>query len=377
MTSRPSAGPEREELQRTPLTGHHEARGARLGPFGGWLMPIQFAGTVAEHHAVRERVGAFDVSHLGTVWVEGAAAVETVAATFTNDPTTLDDGGSQYTLCCDERGGIVDDLIVYRLAADRFLAVPNAANTAPVVAALRAAAPSGVTIRDQSIDWGLVAVQGPDALRTIDAALARIAADATSPAAEVPYLSIAPIADGEVGYLARTGYTGEPGGELLVIPEWAPQLWTALLEEGATACGLGARDTLRLEMGYPLHGNDLSTDVTPYEARVGWAVRLDRGDFGGRRALVEAKASGPQRRLWGLRGDGRRPPRQGMTVRRADEQVGVVTSGTFSPTLEVGIGMAYLDDGTGPGDQVTVDVRGSDVAFEVVKPPFVDRDPRP
>jgi aminomethyltransferase len=364
-------------LRRTALTGHHEGAGAKLAGFAGWAMPIQFGGTIAEHEAVRASVGIFDVSHLGTVWVDGQEARATIAAALTNDPTGLEVGGSQYTLCCDERGGIVDDLIVYRIASERWLAVPNAANTAAVVEALSDAADGrvDVAIRDESAEWSVLAVQGPASLDLVDGVLTQVG-DAP-PAAEVPYLGAT-----EVGtqhgplLLCRTGYTGEVGAELVVPNALAAQVWEAALAAGAVPCGLGARDTLRLEMGYPLHGNDLSADVSPYEARLGWAVKLDRDDFRGRDALAKAKKAGAARRLFGVRVDGRRPLRPGMRVREGAMPVGVVTSGSFSPTLGCGIGLAFLDEPLGPGDQVTVDMRGTDVEVEVVKPPFVDRNPK-
>jgi aminomethyltransferase len=361
-------------LRRTALTVTHEASGARLAAFAGWAMPMQFAGTIVEHEAVRSGVGIFDVSHLGTVWVDGPGAQAAIAAAFTNDPSKLADGDSQYTLCCDERGGIVDDLIVYRLGEERWLTVPNAANASAVVEVLRAAG-GEAEVRDESADWAVLAVQGPASLAVVDRMLADLG-DAP-PAAEVPYLGTVEVAT-EHGalLLCRTGYTGEVGAELVVPDATAAQLWDVALAAGAVPCGLGARDTLRLEMGYPLHGNDLSTDVSPYEARLGWAVKLDRGEFRGRGALTEAKRSGPARRLFGLRVDGRRPLRAGMTVRDGAMPVGTVTSGGFSPTLGCGIGLAMLDDPVSPGDRVTIDVRGTDVEVEVVKPPFVDRDPR-
>ncbi|MFA9429287.1 glycine cleavage system aminomethyltransferase GcvT [Egicoccus sp. AB-alg2] len=360
----------------TPLTARHRAAGAKLAPFAGWDMPLQFAGTVAEHEAVRREVGVFDVSHLGTVWVEGPDAQPTVAASFTNDPRRLGDGASQYTLCCDQRGGIVDDLIVYRLAADRWLAIPNAANTAAVVQRLRErGADRDVRITDESADWAILAVQGPDSLDAVRVAFESLGNDLDP--ADVPHLGILEVPMGDAPVLVcRTGYTGEVGAELLVPAARAEGLWDALLTAGATPCGLGARDTLRLEMGYPLHGNDLSVDVLPGEARLGWAVKLDRDDFVGRDALVAAKAAGPARRLWGLRGSGRRPPRAGMTVLDGDRAVGRVTSGSFSPTAGIGIGLALLDAEVEPGAEVVVDVRGTAVPFEVVRPPFVDRDPK-
>jgi len=364
------------DLRPTPLTDRHRAAGATFAAFAGWEMPLRYAGTVAEHEAVREDVGVFDVSHLGTVWVEGADARAVVAASFTNDPTPLADGASQYTLCCDQRGGIVDDLIVYRLREHLWLTVPNASNTAAVVDRLREQADGrAARVTDVTADHAILAVQGPRSLAALQAALAALGGDLDP--TDVPYLGIveAAAAGGRV-LVCRTGYTGEVGAELVVPAGVAGAVWDALLAAGATPCGLGARDTLRLEMGYPLHGNDLSTDVLPGEARLGWAVKLDRDDFVGRDALVAAKQAGAARRLWGLRGSGRRPPRAGMRVLDGDREVGHVTSGSFSPTAGIGIGLALLDAAIKSGTTVGVDVRGTAVDFEVVRPPFVDRDPR-
>jgi aminomethyltransferase len=364
------------ELRRTALTDRHEAAGAKLAPFAGWAMPIQFAGALVEHDAVRSSVGIFDVSHLGTVWIEGADALATIAASFTNDPTALAVGASHYTLCCDDQGGIVDDLIVYRLEQERFLAVPNASNTAAVVRILRQlGGDREVGIRDESGDWAVLAVQGPDAIDVLDRLVASLGA-ATAVSA-LPYLGVGRVSlAGHEGLVCRTGYTGEPGAELVVPGAAAAAVWDTALELGAVACGLGARDSLRLEMGYPLHGNDLSTEVTPYEARLGWAVKLDREDFRGRQALVAAKEAGPSRRLWGLLAPGRRPARAGMDVSADGAVVGLVTSGGFSPTLGRGIALALLDASVRRGDTLSVDVRGTGVEFEVVQPPFVERDPR-
>jgi aminomethyltransferase len=366
-----------DDLLRTALSGAHEDAGAAMAPFAGWNMPLRFAGTIAEHDAVRTAAGAFDVSHLGTVWLDGPDARAVVAASFTNDPTTLPDLCSQYTLCCDDDGGIVDDLIVYRLGPDRWLTMPNAANTAAVVATLTAAAEGrDVQVRDESRDWAVLAVQGPNALALLDGLELDLAGLCDVPS-DVAHLQLAELdLAGEQGVLARTGYTGEPGAELLVPNTAAPALWARLLDAGAEPCGLGARDTLRLEMGYPLHGNELSTDVNPYEARLGWAVKLDRDPFRGQDALRAAKAAGTTRRLLGLRTDGRRLARAGMRVVRDGADVGQVTSGGFSPTLERGIALAFLDTAVEPGDEVAVDVRGTPLPFEVVRPPFVDRDPR-
>jgi aminomethyltransferase len=366
-----------DQLHRTALSDLHEDAGAVMAPFAGWTMPLRFAGTIAEHEAVRTSVGVFDVSHLGTVWVEGDAATDVIAACFTNDPTGLDDLSSQYTLCCDEQGGIVDDLIVYRLTAERWFAVPNAANTAEVVRVLEAAARDrGVQIRDESHDWAVLAVQGPAALELLDGLGLDLVGLCDVPS-DVAYLHLAELTAGDArGVVVRTGYTGEPGAELIVPNDAASDLWRRVLDAGAEPCGLGARDTLRLEMGYPLHGSELSTQVTPFEARVGWAVKLDRAPFRGQDALRAAKEAGLQRRLLGLVTDGRRLPRTGMTIVREGERVGQVTSGGFSPTRERGIALAYLDDPIGPGDEVAIDVRGTELRAEVVRPPFVARDPR-
>lgn len=368
-----------EQLQTTALTAQHTAAGARMAAFAGWSMPLRFAGTLTEHDAVRSDVGVFDVSHLGTVWIEGAQAEAVVASACTNDPSRLSDGGSQYTLCCDERGGVVDDLIVYRLSEHRFVAVPNAANTAAVTAALRAGADDrDATVRDASTAWAVLAVQGPRALVVADEVLGSLGATG-APATSTPVLGVRPVtlAGGEV-LLCRTGYTGERGVELLVPDALAPTVWEALSGAGVTPCGLAARDTLRLEMGYPLHGNELSTARDPYAARLGWAVKLERDDFRGRAALVAAKGRGPSERLWGLVASGRRPARAGLAVLRTgtDEVVGHTTSGSLSPTLGVPLALAYLPAAFGPGDRVELDVRGHRTDAEVVRPPFVDRDPR-
>lgn len=373
---------------RSPLDAEHRAAGARFAEFAGWSMPLRFAGTLTEHTAVRDDVGVFDVSHLGTVWITGADAEAVVAATFTRDPAPLGTGGSQYTLCCDEDGGIVDDLLVYRLGPTRFVTMPNAANTAAVVAALRAAARDrDVEVDDASTHWAVLAVQGPRSLEVVDGVLSGLGF-AGSPAATTPHLDVRPLAitgtalgvgesDAEV-LLCRTGYTGERGVELLVPATVATSLWRALRAAGAVACGLGARDTLRLEMGYPLHGHELTRDTTPYEARLGWAVQLDRGPFRGAAALAAARHAGVRHRTWGLVLDGRRPARAGLSVHAVGSarSVGRTTSGTLSPTLSRPIAVAALDPDLAPGDVVEVDLRGRRTVAEVVRPPFVDRDPR-
>jgi aminomethyltransferase len=393
-------------LRRSPLAARHEAAGAKLAPFAGWSMPLTYAGVAAEHAAVREGVGVFDVSHLGTVWVTGPAAATVVDRSFTADAHAIPVGGSRYALCTAEDGGILDDLIVYRLSERRFVVVPNAANTATVVARLRQQvaavgeegrpavataaaatdpAPADLAIAtavvdDASLGWAVLAVQGPDALTTLERALGVDAAtQAWGSIAEVTLGPGAPVAGRIV--VCRTGYTGERGAELLIPAELSLPVWDALVTAGAEPCGLAARDTLRLEMGYPLHGADLSPEVLPGEARLSWAVQLtdaagEPRRFPGAVALTAAKAAGPAHRLWGIRTDGRRPLRAGCEVRRGDAIVGATTSGGTSPTLGVGIALATLEAEVSPGDEVTVDLRGTAVPGVVVRPPFVDRDPK-
>jgi aminomethyltransferase len=358
-------------LRHTALHAAHLEAGARMAPFAGWSMPLQFEGTLLEHEAVRTAVGAFDVSHLGTVFVDGPDALATIAASFTNDPSVLTDGASQYTLAVDDRGGVLDDLIVYRLGAERFLVIPNAANTGTVVAVLREVAVGRqAAVRDESTEWAVIAVQGPRALDTVDAVLAGHGdGAAVRSLADRAVREI--MLDAGPGVVCRTGYTGEEGCEMVVSNAAAPSLWRSLLDQGARPCGLGARDTLRLEMGYPLHGNELTPEVDPFEAGLAWAVALDRAAFRGRDALLAAKERGPARRRQGLLAASRRPARAGMTVLRDDATVGHTTSGGFSPSLGRGIALALLDAGVAVGDEVEVDVRGSAEPFTVVRPPFV------
>ncbi|MET0764283.1 MAG: glycine cleavage system aminomethyltransferase GcvT [Blastococcus sp.] len=360
--------------QRTsPLHDRHVAVGAKLADFSGWSMPIEYAGggVLAEHTAVREGVGLFDVSHLGTATVSGPGAAALVDACLTNDLSRIGPGQAQYTLACQEDGGVIDDLIVYLHGPDEVLLVPNAANAGEVIARLRAAAPPEVTITDRHEEIAVLAVQGPRSLPVLEL---------LGLPGELPYMSFVTGTGGSGAEVTvcRTGYTGEHGYELLIAADRAGELWDALLEAGQDLgirrCGLGSRDTLRTEMGYPLHGHELSREITPNQARSGWAVGWKKPEFWGRDALVAEKEAGPARLLWGLRADGRGIPRPGMAVLDADgAPVGEVTSGTFSPTLRTGIGLALLDAaaGVGEGDQLTVDVRGRPQTVVVVKPPFV------
>ena len=356
-------------LLHSPLHDRHLDRGAKMAEFGGWQMPIQYTGVVEEHTAVREAVGVFDVSHLGKAVVRGPGAAAYVDATLSNALSRIEPGKAQYTLCCDDTGGgVVDDLIAYlRSDAEVFL-VPNAANTAEVVRRLQAQAPAGVEVVDLHRDFAVLAVQGP----RCDEVLGAVGLPAGH-----GYMSFV---DAELGSrpvtVCRTGYTGERGYELLVRSEDATAVWDAVLAagepQGIRTCGLGARDTLRTEMGYPLHGQDLSLDITPVQARVGWAVGWKKPAFWGRDVLLAEREAGPRRVLRGVESLDRGIPRPHMPVTTADgEQVGEVTSGTFSPTRRVGIGLALLDARVVEGDEVRVDVRGRPSAMRVVRPPFV------
>ena len=356
--------------KRSPLHDRHVALGAKMADFGGWDMPIEYpgGGVVAEHTAVRERVGVFDVSHLGKASVRGPGAFDIVNRLLTNDLRRVGPGQAQYTLCCDESGGVVDDLIQYVRGEDDIFLIPNAANTAEVVRRVAAAAPEGIEVENLHDAYGVLAVQGPRSDDVLGALGLPTGHD---------YMSFVEATwQGRQVVVCRTGYTGERGYEL--VPAWddAPALWDALVAAmtplGGMPCGLGARDTLRTEMGYPLHGQDLSLDISPVQARAGWAVGWKKDAFWGRDALVAEKAAGPARVSWGLLVTGRGIPRAHCTVSTAGGDVlGEVTSGTFSPTLRQGIALALLAPSVALGDEVVIDVRGRAVAATVVKPPFV------
>jgi len=360
-----------ESLRHSPLHGRHVDLGAKFAAFGGWEMPLEYAGggVLKEHAAVREAVGLFDVSHLGKATVRGPGAATFLNRCFTNDLDKIGPGQAQYTLCCDERGGVVDDLIAYLHAPDHVLLIPNAANTADVVARLRAAAPAEVTIAEEHEAFAVLAVQGP---RSAD-----VLAELGLPTGH-DYMGFATATlDGVPMTVCRTGYTGEHGYELVVPSASAGAVWDALVKAGGPiglrAAGLAARDTLRTEMGYALHGQELSLDISPVQARLNWAVGWRKPEFWGRAALLAERDAGPKRALWGLESLDRGIPRPHMVLRRDGTDVGEVTSGTFSPTKRVGIALALLDttSGLGPGDEVEVDVRGRASRMKVVKPPFV------
>lgn len=365
-------------LRHTPLYARHLAAGAKTADFGGWDMPIEYQGVVAEHAAVREAVGLFDVSHMGKVRVHGPGAVEFLNLLLANDLERIGAGQAQYSLLCNETGGVIDDLIVYRWADDELFIIPNAANAASVVTTLResaAATTAGVVVDDLHDEHGIIAVQGPRSRALIEA---------LGLPADHDYMTMvaARFADRPV-VVCRTGYTGEHGYELVAPAETLGELWDALLAAGAelgvVPAGLGARDTLRTEMGYPLHGQDIGPTITPVEALLGWAVGWDKPEFAGRDALTAQRAAPPTRRLRGLLALDRGIPRPHMVVRATSDAdplggpvVGEVTSGTFSPTLRQGIGLALLDASVSVDGEVVVDVRGRASRFRVVKPPFVD-----
>jgi aminomethyltransferase len=358
---------------RTPLFQAHAELGARLAAFGDWQMPIEYAGggVLKEHQAVRERVGLFDVSHLGKVEVSGPGAAAFVDSCLTNTVGKLVPGRAQYTLCCEESGGVVDDLFLYLRSSDDVLLVPNAANAAEVTRRLAAAAPPDVRVLDRHHDLVVLAVQGPRS----DEVLAAVGL----PSGHDYLRFVTADWNGQEVVVCRTGYTGERGYELLAPSESAPALWKALLDrvrrEGGLPVGLGARDTLRTEMGYPLHGHELSLQITPVQARVAWAVGWDKPAFWGREVLVAERARGPARVARGLLALERGVPRPEMDVVPAGAGSGPVlgrtTSGTFSPTLGVGIALALLDPAVQDGSEVAIDVRGRPVRARVIKPPFV------
>ena len=352
-------------LRQTPLHARHIALGAKMADFGGWDMPIEYAGTVTEHTAVREDVGVFDVSHMGYTEVTGSGAIAWLNTVLANDLDRVGAGQAQYNLLCDESGGVIDDLIVYRIDDDHAFIVPNASNSDAVVAALTAAsAGSGVTVTDKREDYGILAVQGPRSDAILEAVGLPCGHD---------YMSFVRASWQEnPAVVCRTGYTGARGYEILAPAAVIPALWDAVVAAGATPAGLGARDTLRTEMGYPLHGHELSLDITPVQAGLVWAVGWDKPAFSGRDALVAERAVGPRRRLRGLLAIERAIPRPEMPVLSVDgAPVGETTSGTFSPTLKQGIGLALIDPAIAEGDEVIVDVRGRQARFTVTKPPFV------
>ena len=350
-----------------------------MADFGGWAMPIEYpgpgGGVLAEHRAVREDVGIFDVSHLGKASINGKGALDFLNSQLSNDLSLISDGQAQYNFILDENGGVIDDLIVYRKSDNELFIIPNAANTSEVVKRLQSRLPDGVSVTNQHLDFAVIAVQGPKSREL----LAEIGIDPAILSME--YMSFKRSLWREIPViLCRTGYTGELGYEL-VIPvregnrEVGLQLWSALVDSlekfGGLVAGLGARDTLRTEMGYPLHGQELSLSINPLEASASWAVGWKKTEFMGREALLELKSRGVARKSYALKVSDRGIPRTGMKVFFEGREIGTVTSGTFSPTLKTGIALALLDSEIKVGDQVAIDVRGRESKAEVVKLPFV------
>jgi aminomethyltransferase len=357
-------------LLNSPLHQRHVAAGAKFAPFSGWSMPLEYAGAgvLAEHAAVRNAVGIFDVSHLGKATVTGPGAADFVNRCLTADLGKIGPGQAQYTLLCYSDGGVVDDMIAYLKSPDEVFLIPNAANCARVVALLAEAAPDGVSVTNQHRDFAVLAVQG-----TLSD---EVVSGAGFPAGH-DYMTFVSVDDRRTPVtVCRTGYTGERGYELVVPVSAAAAVWDAVLAAGEPyglqPAGLGARDTLRTEMGYPLHGQDISPAITPVQARLGWAVGWKKQSFFGADALRAEKEAGPRRLLRGLRAAGRAIPRPGMAVRLSDgREVGTVTSGTFSPTLKIGIALALIEAGLQDNDVVTVDIRSRQEPFVITKPPFV------
>ncbi len=368
---------EAAEQLTSPIHEAHLRAGAKFAPFGGWLMPVEFAGVRAEHAAVRTAVGIFDVSHLGTLLVRGPGVLGSLNGLFTNDLRRIAEGQAQYTLLCDESGRVVDDLIIYILSegagdatgVDEVLIIPNAANARYVSEAVAEVVPPGTDVTDAHSDMAIVAVQGPQAA----AVLADLGVDV-----DLDYMAVARVkVSGVDTIICRTGYTGERGYELLVGSQDAVDVWNLLITaaeaHGGMPCGLGSRDTLRTEMGYPLHGQDLGGAIGPLEARLSWAVGWKKESFRGRAALIESRASDLAPRLQGLVLLDRGVARQGMAVHLFPDgpQIGTITSGTFSPTLRTGVALALLDRTVVPGAEVVVNVRGRWLAARVSELPLV------
>jgi len=370
-------------LQRTPLFETHQKIGARLIDFGGWEMPVQYTGIVDEHQAVRNAAGVFDISHMGEIFATGPGALDFLNRALTNDARKLAPGQGQYTLMCNERGGVVDDLYLYCLGTGTYLLIVNAsrieADFAWLQARLAAETAPGVVLKNQSPDFGAIALQGPAAAKFIDEAFPSTGAEARCSALvknEIRMISFR----GELIYVARTGYTGEDGFEIIAPAPLIVPAWTACMSAGSghglKPSGLGARDTLRTEACYPLYGHELDEHTTPIEAGVSFFVALDKGDFTGRAVLAAQKATGPAKRLVAFKMAGRSaPPRPDYPIwSEAGAALGKVTSGTQSPTLGAGIGLGYVPAASSqPGAPIQIEIRGSRFPAVIVKKPFYKR----
>ena len=357
-------------MKNSPLHSRHLDLKAKMADFGGWLMPIEYpaSGVLAEHAAVRERVGLFDVSHLGKASVKGIGSLDFLNSMFSNDLNRISDGHAQYTLLCNPEGGVIDDVIIYRKSETDFFLVPNASNTHEVVRNLQSHAPDSLTIENLHEDYGVIALQGP---------LSATVLKNLGVSCELDYMAFSEITIADMpAILCRTGYTGEHGFEIIPLRADVGPMWDLLAEhvlkvEGLV-CGLGARDTLRTEMGYPLHGHELSLAISPVQASATWAIGWRKGAFQGSDALTAEKSVGPTRRLRALRSKDKGIPRPEMIVTDASgSTIGVVTSGTFSPTLRVGIALALVESSYSIGDEVSIDIRGRKSVASIVALPFV------
>jgi aminomethyltransferase len=355
---------------RTPLYDAHLAASARMVEFAGFEMPVQYAGVLEEHAAVRENAGMFDVSHMGEISIDGPGALQTAQRLVTNDLSKCNDGQAQYSALCNERGGVIDDVIVYRFSPERLFICVNASGREKDFDWMRAHAGHGVAVKQRSEDWGQIAIQGPDAPRIVDSLCEPRVLD-------VAYYHFreATVAGVRGCIVSRTGYTGEDGFEVFVPPAGARKLWDTLLEKRVVPCGLGARDSLRLEVAYRLYGNDMDEQHTPLEAGLGWIVKLDKpGGFVGSDALIRQKQEGLERKLAGFKLTGRGIPRHGYPVVKDGQRVGEVTSGTMSPVLKESIGLAYVPAALAKdGSVFDVEIRGKAVPARVVKTPFVEK----
>jgi aminomethyltransferase len=357
-------------VKNSPLHQKHLDLQAKMADFGGWLMPIEYpgAGVLAEHTAVRERVGLFDVSHLGKASVKGEGALDFLNSMFTNDLGRIVDSKAQYTLLCNPDGGVVDDLIAYRNSDSDFFLIPNASNTTDVVRVLKENAPDAIAVTNLHESFAVLALQGP---RAVDV----VKSFGINPTMDYMAFAHVSIAGCDV-ILCRTGYTGEHGYEL--VPTWsdAPVVWDALVAAmkpfDGVICGLGARDTLRTEMGYPLHGHELSLEISPVQASAGWAIGWKKESFRGSDVLKSQREAGLVRTLKALKSNDRGIPRAGMAIKNAEgAEIGIVTSGTFSPSLKVGIALALIEPQYAVGDVVTIDVRGRESSATINSLPFM------
>ena len=357
-------------MNNSPLNSRHLQLNAKMADFGGWLMPIEYpdTGVIAEYSAVRQQVGVFDVSHLGKISVKGDGALNFLNQMLTNDLNRIIAGQAQYSLLCNEDGGVVDDLIVYRNSDTDLFLVPNASNTSSVFKILNDQAPSSVEVKNLHNEYGVIALQGPKSSQALEILGIKSSID---------YMEfINTTIDNCSVILCRTGYTGEFGFE--IIPTWSQteKVWdrliTVIKQLNGTPCGLGARDVLRTEMGYPLHGHELSLEISPVQASASWAIGWQKESFRGKQTLLEQKQTGTKLKLRAILATDRGIPRKDMQVKDITGKViGQVTSGTFSPGLKKGIGLALINPTIVKGDQVLIDIRGVDSSFNVVELPFV------